>query len=727
MNRRRLAAILGALTVLCGILCLLHGYGHGLRFIERLERATLDLRFHWRGPLPVSDAVVIVAVDDDTLNREPELSDRRSGAARLISAISQAEPAAIGIDAFYTDEERLLAPDLIADIRAYVATAREPSPANLLLARVAAETTGDAQLVQAIGDAGNVVLAMHVASQREPLVDPALDRGRYGQEVIGRQGSSQISTGVLSLPQFNAVATALGMVTVFEDDDHTVREMVFARRVGDGVYMPLAVPLVARYLGLSAAETAYLGDARRVQIGRLRVPLGPADGVLLNFRGPSGSYPRISAADVVADGFDRERLRGKIVLLGVTYFGHDTTRTPFGAGVPGVEIHATAIDTILHEDALIRATASTDALVCLLAGLCMLALFVGRLGPVTRILGVLAVASAHVLVCWWVFVAMHRWHGMVWPLATIGLVGGVGLALAYVGEAVQRVRLRRSFANYLGAEVLEELLADPSKLNLGGVRSELTVLFSDIREFTGLAERMSPEALVALLNEYLTPMSAAVLTRGGYLDKYIGDAVMAVYGAPVPKADHAARALATVVAMHTELLRLQTGLQARGIAFQVGVGVNTGEMVAGNMGSRERFDYTVIGDEVNLASRLEGLTKVYGVFCVVGPQTRTAAPAGYTFRELDWVRVKGKALPAAIHELLAGPDVEIAHYAGLGQWATALAAFRTGDFAAARIAFASFAGQNPSDPVVRLYLDRLDVLGETPPADWDGVVRFTQK
>lgn len=726
----RSPALVGAvLTCVCALLCALHRTGREFGFLERLERATLDVRFERRGPLRPSEAVVIVAVDDRTIAEAPRLVERREGAAEIVHATAKLGPVAIGVDAFYTDAERLLAPDLIADVDTYMSVRTgERDAATELLRRVQAETHGDEALAEAIAEAGNVVLALHLDDGRAALArDPALARGTYGQVVLGEHRPQAASGGVVSLPVFNAAARGLGVVTVYEDEDHTVREMLFARRVGDSVYMPLVVPLLALYAGLERGEVAYVGDERRVQIGARQVPLTERDTLLLNFRGPPGTFPTVSAVDVVEGRVAAEALRGKIALVGVTYFGHDTTRTPFGGGSPGVELHATAIDTILAGDAIQRVSALFEALACLLSGLLVASLFAARLGPLWRIAGIFVIVAGDVVSAWSLFTRMHLWHGLVWPLGTTLVVAATLLAIAYVGEAVQRVRLRRSFAHYVGADALEEMLADPQMLDLGGARRELTVLFSDIRDFTSLSERLSPEELVQLLNVYLTPMTEAVLLRGGYLDKYIGDAVMAVYGAPVPKPNHATLALSTAVAMSAALAKLQPQLAERGIELRIGVGVNTGEMVVGNMGSRERFDYTVVGDAVNLASRLEGLTKVYGVFCLVGPMTRAQAPEGYRFRELDLVRVKGKEQPVAMFELLSGPDAVVTLRRALELWDAGLVAYRCGEFVRAREAFAAFAAENPDDEVVGLYSERLAGLGEVADAGWSPVVNFHSK
>lgn len=733
MHVRRLLrspAVIGAvLTCVCVLLCALHRTGREFRFLEMLERATLDQRFVWRGVKAPGEEVVIVALDDRTVAKDPSLIEKRAGAAAVIAATARLGPAAIGVDGFYSDAEEILSPSLIAEIDSYMsARTGQDGPAEALLRRTQAETHGDEVLARAIAEAGNVVLAMHLESGRKKLPpDPALLKGTYGQVVVGGRAPLAADGGVVSLPMFNQAARALGVVTVYEDEDHTVREMLFARRVGESVFMPLVMPLLALYQGVGRGELAYVADGPRVQVGALKVPLTGQDSLLLNFRGPPGTFKTVSAIDVVEGKVAPELLRGKIALIGVTYFGHDTTRTAFGGGVPGVELHATAIDTIVAGDAIRRVSALHEALACLLSGLLVVVLFAARLGPILRVGGVLLVVAADVGAAWLMFSRWHLWHGLVWPVLTTLVVAATLLAMAYVGEAVQRVRLRRSFAHYVGADVLEEMLADPALVHLGGARRELTVLFSDIRDFTALSERLSPEELVQLLNVYLTPMTEAVLLRGGYLDKYIGDAVMAVYGAPVPKQSHAGLALATATGMCAALARLQPQLTPRGIDLRIGVGVNTGDMVVGNMGSSERFDYTVVGDAVNLASRLEGLTKVYGVFCLVGPLTRAQAPEGYRFRELDLVRVKGKGQPVAIFELLCGPETVVATRSAMERWEAGVAAYRRGAFAEARTEFAAFAAENPDDPVVRLYQERLAGLGEAAREGWEPVVNFHHK
>jgi adenylate cyclase len=328
----------------------------------------------------------------------------------------------------------------------------------------------------------------------------------------------------------------------------------------------------------------------------------------------------------------------------------------------------------------------------------------------------------------WAFSAHALWLPWLGPSSAAAAAFAVGVTISFGLEARRRQALKTAFAHYLGKDALEELLASPEKLVLGGERRQLTVLFSDICGFTTLSEKMAPDKLVAFLNTYLSPMTRSVLTQRGLLDKYIGDAVMAVFGAPVAVENHAATALTCALAMHRDLEALNQGpLAALGEPLRIGVGINTGDMVVGNMGSEDRFDYTVAGDSVNLASRLEGLTRTYGVFCLLGEDTVRAAGPGFSFRALDQVQVKGKDAQVEVFELLAGPGRSVVTLVALERWEEGLAAWRAGKLGLARAAFSAFHAGNPSDVPVRLYLERLAALPELAPPGFTPVARFTSK
>jgi len=297
--------------------------------------------------------------------------------------------------------------------------------------------------------------------------------------------------------------------------------------------------------------------------------------------------------------------------------------------------------------------------------------------------------------------------------ATIG-----GLAT----EGREKAHLRAVFSQYVSRSVVDRILADPAKARLGGERKELTVLFSDIRGFSQLAEGLRPEVLAIFLQEYLTPMTELVLDSGGTLDKYIGDAVMAIWSAPIDFPDHAARACDVALAMQKALVALNRKWVVEGRPeIAIGIGINTGQMAVGNMGSAARFDYTVLGDQVNLASRLEGLTKEYGIGILVGEATMRAAGDRFVFREIDLVRVKGRAGAAPVYELCGRRGDATA---SLTAFADALAAYRRRDFEAARSAFAAI----ERDPAARIMADRCSVLSAAPPpGDWDGVYEQRSK
>ncbi len=727
-----------ALGLLLGGWVLAHRLGWRVPLVgdalEVLERKALDARFALRGPEPPGPEVVILAFDDRTLAEDPELFRRRAGWRRVFAALAAAGPRVIGVDALFSSPERLLAEELTRQVRAWAegggqAEAGAGCSAARLLGRVLEELSADARLVDEVRALGRVVLAVHLGSGEGELVDdPALVKARYGQVVLGPRPPVEGRSLLTSLPALNDAALALGLITFQEDETHAIRGLVMARNHRGGTYAPLAVQAVAAFRGLARGRLAYLGRSpgggAEVRLGEARVPLEPGDELLLNVRGPTReAFPVYPVVDLVHGRLPAGALRDKIVLLGFTYFGHDNIRSAFGRA-SGVEIHATAIDNLLRGDPLRRAGAWADALLVLgLAALVGL-LYWPRLGlSLGWQLGLSASALLAALAGGQLLFTSGRvWLGAVGPLVAFVLSSACGLSLAYLGEGLKRLQVRRCFAHYLSDQVIERLLAHPESLRPGGERRVLTVLFSDIRGFTTLAEGLEPEVLTELLNGYLTPMTELVLRHEGLLDKYIGDAIMAVFGAPVALPEHAAAACRTALEMGAALETLRPAWRGRGLQGpEIGVGVNTGPMSVGNMGSARRFDYTVVGDHVNLASRLEGLNKVFGTRILASEFTRQAVGEAFTFREVERVAVKGRREAVRVFELLHAGPPEAAADAWVGEFEGALGAYRARRWDEALAAFERLARERGDPPSGVLAARCRAYRGAPPPEGWDGV------
>jgi adenylate cyclase len=320
------------------------------------------------------------------------------------------------------------------------------------------------------------------------------------------------------------------------------------------------------------------------------------------------------------------------------------------------------------------------------------------------------------------------------PIAELLVLFPTVLGYRYLTEEREKRNIRLAFRHYLTASVMDAVLADPSMLKLGGDKRELTVLFSDIRGFTTLSERLTPEQLVQLLNDYLTPMTDIVFDNGGTLDKYMGDAIMAFFGAPVNQPDHALRACRTACQMLEGLAILKARLAAEGLPpIEIGIGLNSGPMVVGNMGSHSRFDYTVMGDAVNLGSRLEGTNKLYHTNVIISEFTYALVKDQVVARELDSVAVKGKDKPVRIYELIAVGNPPDAFVAASGPqriaaYEAALALYRQGKFTEAQASLRLIEATWPGDGGVAYLTERVaEMLGQPPPVDWDGVSRLHTK
>jgi adenylate cyclase len=470
-----------------------------------------------------------------------------------------------------------------------------------------------------------------------------------------------------------------------------------------------------------------VGDAGDV----LRIPVDENAAALVPYRGYRGSFNYYSLSDVLHGSVPKEKLSQRIVLVGTTAPGlMDLRATPVDTAYPGVEIHANMVAGIL--DGAIKYKpgfiVGADVLMVLICGLAM-AFLLPRLNPFRgTMLGL-------IVLLFMLTVNFAFWYqgNVVLPLASglisIVMLYALNMSWGYFVESRTKRQFAQLFGQYVPPELVDEMARNPEGYSMEGRKETLTVLFSDVRGFTTISEGLQPDQLAQLMNEYLGAMTRVIRKNRGTLDKYIGDAIMAFWGAPVTDKDHAINATRTALEMQVGMSELNVDLLARGWPeLKIGIGVNTGPMTVGDMGSPVRKAYTVMGDAVNLGSRLEGITKQYGVGILVGEETFSIVRDAFVFRELDRVRVKGKIDPVGIYEPLGlvgtvGDDV----LAALQQWNAALDAYRAQQWDVAQTTLQALEANRPHY-LYALYLKRIDHLREEPPGtDWDGVTTFETK
>jgi adenylate cyclase len=730
VTRGRNVPLLTAIAASAVVMVLLsvHLWVRPFASLDAVEHMSIDARFAMRGPrAPATKDVVIVGVDDATRARFPEVFQTRTGWAKLIRALSAYRPKLIALDLFFSAPEVILPPDLAHRVRI---TAAEPPPDAdpslvQLVKDVAEELRGDEKLASAISASKRVFLGAYFrdGAGTSAAAPPGLERARHGEAADGGGGGERRPIHAVSVEftrqDIGGGAIGAGFVNNIRDKDGTVRRMPLAIVYGGAFYMPLGLSVALASRG-KTGDTRYLAGADTLTAMGETLPIGPGASLSLDMIGKN-ALPRVSAADVLAGTAPAASLADKLVFVGFTNSAYDKVETPFDTRADGIELHATLAENVLTGH-LMRLAGPLSALLATLA-LCAVVI-AAQLRRIRRhawappLLAVVAIAG-YVIAAQLAFA-----HGLILQLAAPGVLSVLVLAAATIGglatEGREKAHLRAVFSQYVSRAVVDRIVEDPARMKLGGERKVLTVLFSDIRSFSAFAETMGPEELASFLGEYLTPMTELVLESGGTLDKYIGDAVMAFWAAPVDMADHAARACEVALRMQEALVDLNKKWAREGKpAIAIGIGLNTGPMAVGNMGSAARFEYTALGDQVNLASRLEGLTKEYGVGILVGEATAKAAGEGFAFREVDVVRVKGRASAAPVFELIgrAGTRTD-------PRFAEGLAAYRRRAFGEAQGIFAELGG----DPVATAMAARCAHLeAEPPPADWDGVYEQRSK
>ncbi|MFQ5982773.1 MAG: CHASE2 domain-containing protein [Woeseiaceae bacterium] len=523
------------------------------------------------------------------------------------------------------------------------------------------------------------------------------------------------------------------------DSDGVFRRTPLVQRYRGDLYPGLALAVTRLATGSPPVSLSFAGndagelrgvDLEYLRLGELSIPVNEQVAVFIPYRGRQGSFHYVSAKDVVTGSAKRDLLADKIVLLGASAAGLlDLRSTPVGQRYIGVEAHANLISGLL-DGAIKQQPSYSDGLelsLLFLLGL-LTALVLPRLAPITAFLFVVVLLAITMGSNLWMWSSL----GLVVPLASLLSYTLIAALLqinyGFFVESRNKRHLSRIFGQYIPPALVEELDESGEEVSLEGESSELSVLFSDVRGFTTLSEGLDAKELTRLMNEFLTPITNVIQKNRGTIDKYMGDAVMAFWGAPLPDADHARHAVLTGLEMIRTVDGLGQYFESQGWPpVAIGVGVASGEMNVGNMGSEFRVAYTVMGDTVNLGSRLEGLTKQYGVSMIVSDGTMRLAP-DIAFRELDLVRVKGKQEPVAIYEPIGSEsDMSAEVDAALEEFTYALQAYRRQDWDAAERSLRKL--KDSEDQLLyNVYLDRIGQFRqEPPPGDWDGVFEHLTK
>jgi len=716
-------------------------------FIRFMELKALDLRMVSRGQLPTSGQVVIATVDEKSLSEIGRWPWSRTVTAKLVETLKGYGAKAVGFDIVYAEPEKSASLQTLAEIYEDAAKMgiQDPRLTNLLESKAKA-AQADLILAQAIEKAKNVSLGYFFHTSAKDVGFLSEDYIAAASSLIGGSmysivkskgpaGTYNIINAYAPVPSIKEIAQAgenSGYFNAFPDSDGVLRWSPLVIKFQDNYYYPLSIALLMQYLDfpmivLNLADFGVDG----ITLGDLRIPTDESGRMLINYLGPAKTFPHYSISDIIKGRLSPELFKGKIVVVGATATGiYDLRVTPFSPVYPGVELHATVIDNILQSRFLEQSAWTTFIDICSIVVFgTIMGLAVPRFKAAQGVVLALVLIGGFVAGNTLIFAKYNTWLNMIYPVLTMLTVYLIITVYRYFTEEREKKKVRGAFQYYLTASVINELLKDPSKLKLGGDKKDLTVMFSDIRGFTTISEKLTPEELVSLLNEYLTAMTDIVFKYDGLLDKYIGDAIMAVFGAPLEQPDHALRCCRTALEMMSTLKGLQEKWAQEGRPFvDIGVGINTGDMVVGNMGSNMRFDYTVMGDNVNLSSRLEGINKEYGTHIIISEYTYEVVKEQMFCREVDSVRVKGKKLPVKIYELICERKDAAEHEEYVRRFHEGLACYKAARWDDAIACFESVLEIRPADPPAKLYIQRCRDLKEHPPeGEWDGVFTMTKK
>jgi adenylate cyclase len=705
-------------------------------FVGRLSLLAFDF-YQRAAPRQATDLPIrIVDIDEKSLRAIGQWPWPRTVIAELVRKLGADGAAVIAFDIVFAERDRT-SPRMLLPL-----IGKSGPQAQAAERLLAALPDPDRELAQAI--AGNRVATGFLLSNHGGNRSPAIKAGFAfaGLNPLGHVAN--FTHAIANLPEIEEAAAGNGFLNQSVDFDDVVRRVPLLYKL-DGKPVP---SLVAEVLRVVQGATTDIGRAAGantersfgqatgltdLRIGRFVIPTDAAGRVWLHYSRPQKNR-FVSAVDVLDGKLDRSLIKDNVVFVGTSAEGlvNDRQATPIEPSMPGVEIHAQLLGQILEGDYLVRPdwAPGAEVLFTALAGVALIYLTpaLGALGGAA--VGAVAVSCA-VTASWLAFRDFRLLFDPVYPILALTLVYLLATLIGHLRTEARQKEIRRAFSRYMSPHYVAELAAHPERLVLGGETRRLTIMFCDIRGFTSLSEKLDAAALTHFMNAFLTPMTEIITERKGTIDKYIGDCIMAFWNAPLEDARHEKNALLAATAMRGKLVELNALWRAEPgyrsfLPVRVGIGINSGACVVGNFGSQEHFDYSVLGDPVNLASRLESLAKLYGVDLVIGEETARAL-GEFPLVELDLVAVKGKKEAAHVYTL---PADGIAEADFADRHRALLAAYRRQDWGTALglIEGRALAAVRPLAPLYDLYKRRIAHFRiDAPPENWDGVFTAEEK
>ena len=706
--------------------------------IEALRNRTFDV-YQQIQPraFPEPMQTLIVDLDEESLAELGQWPWPRTLVAQMLANLMNMGAGVVGFDVLFAEKDRMspaefaaTSPLLDDETRAKLTklTSNDQIFANVLKqSRAVLGQSGYHEVVEG-------------ATARKPKKAPFARKGPDPRPFI-----PTLASMIRPVEELEKASMGVGMITVSPDSDGVVRRVPMMVEVNKSVFPALSLEMLRVGFGnrpFFAVSTAD-GVKEVILTKQFRIPTDRHGNTWVYFTEVDTERRYVSAKDVLNGTVDPKRVKGQLVLIGTSATGlKDIRNTPIDPALPGVEVHANILETIINKSYLMRPADSLgkEITIALVAGLLMI-VFVPLIGAGLTLGLFVVIVGGLIGYSWLQFTGSQTLLDVTYPGLSTLLLYSLLTYTSYAETAKERKQVKGAFGQYLSPALLEQLADDPDRLRLGGEMKEMTIMFSDIRGFTTISEQFKddPQGLTKLINRFLTPMTDMIMQRKGTIDKYMGDCIMAFWNAPVDDADHARHACESALAMFSQLesinedVRLEAEAEGRKyFPLNVGIGVNSGEVVVGNMGSDQRFDYSVLGDAVNLAARLEGQSKNYGVGIVVGGQTVTLLPEDFAFIELDLIAVKGKVEAVQIFSLLGADDVARSpdYKAFRDKHNEMIAAYRGQEWERAKVLVTECRALDNFnlDELCNLYDARLDeYIADPPPADWDGVYVATSK